>query len=199
MKKIMAFILVASLACTMATTAFAAQNDTDPVAPDLTTGEVLTNSATIKATTKGNGQVTSCDFDSEPKFSDETNIQNLAVNAERGTTIKLSAKADTGWKFSHWEYSETGEMFSLSRTIPVDVEDDKNLTAVFVEDSMEDSDTSGEASEDEANAESSTIAPGANIPKTGDSTSALALPALLLSSLAAAVFIAVRNRKHDRD
>lgn len=90
-------------------------------------------------------------------------------------------------------------MFSLSHTIPVDVEGDLNLTAVFVEDSMEDSNTSGEASEDEANEESSPIAPGADIPKTGDTTSALALSALLLSSLAAAVFIAVRNRKHDQD
>lgn len=91
---------------------------------------------TISAIIEGNGQITSCDFDAEPVFDDEFPVQHMIENVPYLNTIRLSAKADEGWRFVCWMNDDTDTVYSTNSTIPVDAVNHLNLRAVFANASL---------------------------------------------------------------
>ncbi len=88
----------------------------------------------INATTKGNGQIAGSDDGSEPVFDDEYPFQQAIYNANKGTTIKLSAKADEGWTFKEWKNKQTRETYSTDASVTIDANEALELVAVFAAD-----------------------------------------------------------------
>ena len=88
----------------------------------------------INATTKGNGQIAGSDDGSEPVFDDEYPFQQAVYNANKGTTIKLSAKADEGWTFKEWKNKQTRETYSTDASVTIEANEALELVAVFAAD-----------------------------------------------------------------
>ena len=88
----------------------------------------------INATTKGNGQIAGIDDGSEPVFDDEYPFQQAVYNANKGTTIKLSAKADEGWTFKEWKNKQTRETYSTDASVTIEANEALELVAVFAAD-----------------------------------------------------------------
>lgn len=133
MKKILTLLLVAVLAGAMATTASAAPEtpaeNANPIA-------AANESVLITANIEGNGQVAFSDYDSEPVFDNVHPKQSAFVNAVVGSTIRISAKADEGWRFAYWMNADTQEFISMDATISVEVTGAMNLKAVFADASL---------------------------------------------------------------
>ena len=88
----------------------------------------------INATTKGNGQIAGIDDGSEPVFDDEYPFQQAVYNANKGITIKLSAKADEGWTFKEWKNKQTRETYSTDASVTIEANEALELVAVFAAD-----------------------------------------------------------------
>ncbi|MBQ3928640.1 MAG: LPXTG cell wall anchor domain-containing protein, partial [Clostridia bacterium] len=73
--------------------------------------------------------------------------------------------------------------------ISIEVTETLNLVAVFEEEMIV----------EPAEESSKPISPAVDTPKTGDTASAIAVSAVLLSSLTAALFLAVKRRKDEQE
>lgn len=67
----------------------------------------------IKANTEGRGQISGSDDGSEPELSDEFPMQSLYYNTPVGTTLRMKAKADEGYKFLFWFNNAKTEIYSM--------------------------------------------------------------------------------------
>ena len=143
----------------------------------------------VTAGREGNGQVAISIDGSEPVFDDEHPMQSAAASAKAGDTLILGAKADEGWIFTGWRYADTNEFYSDKATISIEVTETLNLVAVFEEEMIV----------EPAEESSKPISPAVDTPKTGDTASAIAVSAVLLSSLTAALFLAMKRRKDEQE
>ena len=144
---------------------------------------------TVTAIREGNGQIAISLDGSDPVFDDENPVQNAGASVSAGDTIILGAKADEGWIFTGWRYADTNEFYSDKATISIEVTETLNLVAVFEEEMIV----------EPAEESSKPISPAVDTPKTGDTASAIAVSAVLLSSLTAALFLAVKRRKDEQE
>ena len=143
----------------------------------------------VTASTEGNGQIAISLDGSDPEFDDENPKQNAGASVNVGDTIIFGAKADEGWIFTGWRYADTNEFYSDKATISIEVTETLNLVAVFEEEMIV----------EPAEESSKPISPAVDTPKTGDTASAIAVSAVLLSSLTAALFLAVKRRKDEQE
>ena len=143
----------------------------------------------VTASTEGNGQIAISLDGSDPEFDDEFPKQNVGASVNVGDTVIFGAKADEGWIFTGWRYADTNEFYSDKATISIEVTETLNLVAVFEEEMIV----------EPAEESSKPISPAVDTPKTGDTASAIAVSAVLLSSLTAALFLAVKRRKDEQE
>ncbi len=144
---------------------------------------------TVTATREGSGQVAISLDGSEPEFDDEFPMQNAGASVNVGDTVTLGAKADEGWIFTGWRYADTNDFYSDKATISIEVTETLHLVAVFEEEMIA----------EPAEESNKPISPAVDTPKTGDTASAIAVSAVLLSSLTAALFLAVKRRKDEQE
>ena len=168
---------------------------------------------TVTAIREGNGQIAISLDGSDPVFDDEFPKQNVGASVNVGDTVIFGAKADEGWIFTGWRYADTNEFYSDKATISIEVTETLNLVAVFeeemiVEPAEESSKPISPAVDTPKTGDTaSAIAVSAvllsslavDTPKTGDTASAIAVSAVLLSSLTAALFLAVKRRKDEQE
>ena len=185
MKRIVTLLLVLALAGTAATTAFAAQEE----AAETITASAADESGPMYITTEGRGQVAVSIDGSEPVFDDEYPMQTATINPSVVDTVILGAKADEGWTFTGWRYADTNKIYSDEETITIEVTETLHLIAVFEE----------EKDTEPVEESSKPISPAVDTPKTGDTASAIAVSAVLLSSLTAALFLAMKRRKGEQE
>ena len=143
----------------------------------------------VTASTEGNGQIAISLDGSDPEFDDEFPKQNAGASVNVGDTIIFGAKADEGWTFTGWRYADTNKIYSDEETITIEVTETLHLIAVFEE----------EKDTEPVEESSKPISPAVDTPKTGDTASAIAVSAVLLSSLTAALFLAMKRRKGEQE
>ena len=143
----------------------------------------------VTASTEGNGQIAISLDGSDPEFDDENPKQNAGASVNVGDTIIFGAKADEGWTFTGWRYADTNKIYSDEETITIEVTETLHLIAVFEE----------EKDTEPVEESSKPISPAVDTPKTGDTASAIAVSAVLLSSLTAALFLAMKRRKGEQE
>lgn len=143
----------------------------------------------VTASTEGNGQIAISLDGSDPEFDDEFPKQNVGASVNVGDTVIFGAKADEGWIFTGWRYADTNEFYSDKATISIEVTETLHLVAVFEEEMIA----------EPAEESNKPISPAVDTPKTGDTASAIAVSAVLLSSLTAALFLAVKRRKDEQE
>ena len=130
MKKIITLMLVLALAGTMgATAAFAAPEGTGVETPDQ--GQTQTDKVLLKVNCFGDGQIVGTDDGSEPVFDDESPMQSIAFNMDKGAAAKVKAKANEGYKFMYWFDEDTETIYSTEDTIEITMDEPLSLIAYF--------------------------------------------------------------------
>ena len=144
---------------------------------------------TVTAIREGSGQIAISLDGSDPEFDDEFPKQNAGASVNVGDTIIFGAKADEGWTFTGWRYADTNKIYSDEETITIEVTETLHLIAVFEE----------EKDTEPVEESSKPISPAVDTPKTGDTASAIAVSEVLLSSLTAALLLAMKRRKDEQE
>ena len=85
----------------------------------------------LKANIAGQGQISYTDDGSEPVFDDEYPVQSIGCNLTKGSKVKLSAKADEGYKFLFWMNEDTNDIYSKEPNISIEIDEALSLKAVF--------------------------------------------------------------------
>lgn len=102
----------------------ATETDTDTADSETSAGAI-----TLLINTEGSGQIAYEYQGGKAAFSDDTPRQSAAVNFESPSEIRISAKADAGWKFVKWTLN--GDDYAQSEEIFVFVDQNAEYKAIF--------------------------------------------------------------------
>lgn len=87
----------------------------------------------LKINVDGPGQIASTSDGEEPVFDPQYPFQSFILSVVKGDTAAASAMPNDGAKFVGWKDNATGEIFSTDETIYIEMNEERDIIAVFEE------------------------------------------------------------------